>query len=385
MDATSSFLDDNTSFSSYRGEVSESKDKETTFWNWLVVGFGLVMFVQGVGYHADDVGHEGIVSIRRWLTITELIYVWNLCWTKLSLLVMYYRVFHFPYFKKLTVGVGCFVITWAICITFLFTFICMPVEKLWRPELPGRCVSELGVWLANAGATIFSDVVILLLPIPQVWNLQLKKFEKVGLTIIFGLGFFAVFASSFRTWVLFNYSKYDIPYTLTPLLAWSQIEMSAGIISACLPTMRPITRLASHKLGLDKAFRLSGVPKSGSGTNNQVGSGSNIERSNPAAPSFVTPQTLRVTAESTNHSDWVKVLKKNRYDANSRRRGILVETSLEWELELDQQIGLDGHLTEVERQQRRSEQLYKEKSSIDMDWASAMTDKSDLPMKRMNM
>ncbi|KAG8410067.1 hypothetical protein J3459_007766 [Metarhizium acridum] len=147
------------------------------------------MFIEGVGYHADEVGERAVANISRWLLITEIIYVWNLCWTKLGLLCMYYRIFRFPLFKGQVAGVGAFVVLWAVCVSFLFTFICVPVEKLWRPAIEGRCVSELGVWLANASSTIFSDVVILLLPIPQVWRLQLKTLEKVGLTLVFGLGF----------------------------------------------------------------------------------------------------------------------------------------------------------------------------------------------------
>ena len=158
-------------------------------WNWVVVGIGFAMFIEGVGYHADSLSDEAIYNISKWLLVTEIIYVWNLCWTKLSLLFMYYRIFRFPFFKIQVMAVGCFVVTWAITISFLFTFICVPVEKLWKPELDGRCVSELGVWLANASSTIVSDITILLLPIPQIWKLQLKKIEKVGLTMVFGLGF----------------------------------------------------------------------------------------------------------------------------------------------------------------------------------------------------
>ena len=147
------------------------------------------MFIEGVGNHVDQISDEATMNISKWLLITEIIYVWNLCWTKLSLLFMYYRIFHFSQFKKLVIGAGCFVIAWAITVSFLFIFICVPVEKLWRPEVPGHCVSELGVWLANAGSTMFSDILILLLPIPQIWRLHLKKYEKVGLTVVFGLGF----------------------------------------------------------------------------------------------------------------------------------------------------------------------------------------------------
>lgn len=147
------------------------------------------MYIKGAGYHAKDLPKESVEDISMWLLVTEIIYVWNLCWTKLSLLFMYYRIFRFPEFKRLVIGAGTFVIVWAFTVSFLFTFICTPVQKLWKPELEGRCVNTLGVWLANCSATIFSDIMILCLPIPHIWSLSLKKSEKIGLTFVFGLGF----------------------------------------------------------------------------------------------------------------------------------------------------------------------------------------------------
>lgn len=153
----------------------------------MAVGFA--MYIEGAGYHAKDLSQKSVENITMWLLITEIIYVWNLCWTKLSLLFMYYRIFHFPYFKRLVICAGTFVVLWAFTVSFLFTFICVPVQKLWKPDLEGHCVSELGVWLANASSTIFSDIMILCLPIPQIWKLNLKKSEKIGLTFLFSLGF----------------------------------------------------------------------------------------------------------------------------------------------------------------------------------------------------
>ncbi|KAM3432877.1 hypothetical protein NHJ13734_006690 [Beauveria thailandica] len=226
-------------------------------WNWVVLGIGFAMYIEGVGYHVNSLSKHAVHNISKWLLITEVIYIWNLCWTKLSLLMMYYRIFRLPGFKKQVIAVGTFVVCWAISSSFLFTFICKPVEKLWIPELPGTCINEVGVWLANASSTIFSDIVILILPIPQIWRLHLKRSEKTGLTMVFGLGFFAVFTSSYRTWVLFNYDKNDISYSLAPLLVWSDVEMCAGIISACLPTLRPIFNAAAKKLGVNIRFARS--------------------------------------------------------------------------------------------------------------------------------
>ncbi|TWU77311.1 hypothetical protein ED733_004934 [Metarhizium rileyi] len=321
----------------------------STVWNWAVVGIGFAMFVEGVGYHADAVGALAVADISKWLLVTEVVYVWNLCWTKLSLLCMYYRIFRLPRFKRHVLCAGAFVVTWAACVSLLFTFICVPVEKLWRPDVEGRCVSELGVWLANAGSTILSDMVILLLPMPQVWKLQLRTLEKLGLTLVFGLGFFAVFASSFRVWVLFHYSKHDVSYTLAPLLAWSDIEMSAGIISACLPTMRPIVRLATAKLalGLSRFTRAS------------------ADRSvqDPVPPSFV-------TAESTRRQDRGSVfyrLPDDNCSGCSGRIQVQVQVGTSIEREVESQGNVD---TAVVLVPQRNETAYDGSSSIEMDGLS---------------
>ncbi|KAJ3526846.1 hypothetical protein NM208_g10997 [Fusarium decemcellulare] len=163
---------------------------------------------------------------------------------------MYYRIFRVPYFKKMAWIVGSFVFAWVICITFLFIFICIPVEKLWYPDIPGRCINQVGTWIANAASTIFTDITILMLPLPPIWKLHLGRSEKIGLTAAFALGFFVVFASAYRTSVLFTYSATDPTYTLAPTVGWTEIEMSAGIVSANLPTMLPVLKLVARWTGL---------------------------------------------------------------------------------------------------------------------------------------
>lgn len=208
------------------------------------------MHANGMGIHADRVPMDQIVMMAKWLVVAEVLYAWNLGWTKLSLLLMYYRIFRVPYFKKMAWIVGSFVFAWVITITFLFIFICVPVAKLWYPDLPGHCINQVGTWIANAASTIFTDIAILCLPIPPIWKLQLGKSEKLGLTTAFAIGSFVVFASAYRTSVLFTYTATDPSYTLAPTVGWTEIEMSAGIVSANLPTMLPVLRLVAKFTGL---------------------------------------------------------------------------------------------------------------------------------------
>ncbi|EPE10560.1 integral membrane protein [Ophiostoma piceae UAMH 11346] len=167
------------------------------FWYYVVVGFIFAMYDEGMGIHADKLKMPAIVMMAKWLLVAEILYAWNLCWTKISLLLMYYRIFCIPFFKKMAFGIGSFIIAWGITITFIFIFICFPVQKL--------CV---------------------------------------------------VTASAYRFSVLFSYSNADPSYTLAPTVAWTAIEMSAGITSVCLPSLRPIFVLLTKSMGL-KMFNSS--------------------------------------------------------------------------------------------------------------------------------
>jgi hypothetical protein len=63
-----------------------------------------------------------------------------------------------------------------------------------------------------------------------------------------------VFASAYRFSVLFSYNNNDPTYTLAPTVGWTAIEMSAGIVSACLPIMRPALAFYAGKLGIKRSL-----------------------------------------------------------------------------------------------------------------------------------
>ncbi|KAI1074921.1 hypothetical protein F5B20DRAFT_585754 [Whalleya microplaca] len=231
-------------------------------WNLVVVGFIAGMIQYGMGIHVEHVPMDHVIMEAKFLLVAEILYVFNLVWTKLAILLMFYRIFRFSYFKKAAYIIGTFIIAWVICITFLFIFICVPVQKLWYQDLPGRCINQVGTWIANAASTILSDVAILVLPLPRIWQLQLRKADKIALSVAFGLGFFVVFASAYRFTVLFSYSALDPSYTLAPTVGWTAIEMSAGIVSANLPTLVPAFKLIGRSIGLNKFMSLTNTKQS---------------------------------------------------------------------------------------------------------------------------
>jgi hypothetical protein len=155
--------------------------------------------------------------------------------------------------------------------------------------------------------------------------------------------------------------------------------------------MRPLVVLVTSKLGLGKFLSLSRFARS---TADASGGDSSVKRSNRSdsrgevvLPSFVTPQSLRVTAESTRRQDrnnnaFYRLPDDNR-SGGFNGSGILVETSLEWGLESEGkgESAAGAHVTQI-TPPRRNETTYDSSSSIEMERLSAATSKSEIPMQR---
>ena len=87
---------------------------------------------------------------------------------------------------------------------------------------------------------VLTDFIILVLPIRPLWKLQRPLKEKIEIMTMFLLGGFVCFASIYRAVVVHQLTHYDPCWSDDPVIWWTAIELSTAIISACLPTMRPI-------------------------------------------------------------------------------------------------------------------------------------------------
>ena len=67
-------------------------------------------------------------------------------------------------------------------------FQCVPIEAAWNPAVEGHCINLSTVLVVGASMDIVTDFVILLLPMPQLWCLQVSTKQKIQLTGIFLLG-----------------------------------------------------------------------------------------------------------------------------------------------------------------------------------------------------
>ncbi|KAL9105821.1 MAG: hypothetical protein Q9227_009077 [Pyrenula ochraceoflavens] len=227
---------------------------------------GLIVGVRnyGLGRHLWTLNKEQFVNFNKlWYTVGTL-QCTGLFLTKISLLVLYYRIFITPGFRLATKILGVILLFWWLGTILADSLICIPVSKNWDPTISGHCGNKDLLAKIPPMVWIVTDLAVLLMPMRMVWKMHLPKIQRVGLATIFLLGGFATFASCFRFGLLF-YQPADVTYNLIPATIWTIIEIDITTIAVCLIVSWPwLARIYPTKMVSAISKRLSTARKSSS-------------------------------------------------------------------------------------------------------------------------
>ncbi len=120
-----------------------------------------------------------------------LTYSLTITCVKISLLVLYRRIFNTPAFRtrSLLVGVAC--LAWWIVEVFTNIFQCRPIAAAFDPAslFTNRCNDLQSYYTGITASNLGLDIILLLLPLHMVWKLQLPIKQRLALIGIFSLGF----------------------------------------------------------------------------------------------------------------------------------------------------------------------------------------------------
>ena len=115
---------------------------------------------------------------------------------KVSILLLYGRLFAGRVLLRLLWTVGIFIALYTLASTVVCLVQCIPLSKLWDPSQAGECFI-MGIALTIFGSlNVVTNIVLLALPIPLVWRLNVSKTAKVQITALFLIGAWYVLAFS---------------------------------------------------------------------------------------------------------------------------------------------------------------------------------------------
>ncbi|MCJ1284060.1 hypothetical protein MMC26_003391 [Xylographa opegraphella] len=207
-----------------------------------VVRFGLGKHIEVVAM--ADRTFSGVKIMLKYLIVAECFYAFGQVTVKISLLLLYRYLFTS---KRLHLWINItivFMLAWGVAVLMGSIFSCNPINAFWDFELQGTpgvyCINFQAFYISVAIPNLLTDVLILAMPIWQVWKLQLDRRSKIALTFIFLLGSFVIIASIVRLVSLTRIDVADNTYTLVGIANWSSIEFAMAVVSASLPTLRPL-------------------------------------------------------------------------------------------------------------------------------------------------
>ncbi|KAL3298603.1 integral membrane protein [Colletotrichum asianum] len=199
----------------------------------------------GEGYHEWEVTKESYKEVLRWLYIGSILYCPAAYLTKATLLLLEARVF--AVYERVSRGVFTFIYVLLFCyipIMMLKVLVCVPIPATWDSDVkPANCLNQRKVFISDMCLGVFTDIIILLLPLAMTFSLRLPFWTKVKVVALLSAGGIATGVSIFRLYksILFleplnrteGFVLLDIT---TPLTTNRALELAIGLICACLPT-----------------------------------------------------------------------------------------------------------------------------------------------------
>jgi hypothetical protein len=129
------------------------------------------------------------VLVHEIVWVDESFYLVILLLTKVTILIFYLRIFPRRWFQVSAKLILVFVVLSGVVILLLQILQCLPVAYNWDKTISGaKCLNVNALTYTHAGITITQDLLILVLPLPELASLQLERNKKIGVILMFQVG-----------------------------------------------------------------------------------------------------------------------------------------------------------------------------------------------------
>ncbi|SPO07579.1 uncharacterized protein DNG_10274 [Cephalotrichum gorgonifer] len=225
--------------------------------SWVVL-FGLAVVTDqlvrfGYGVHVWDLPPQGTGNsdvVLPLLLSRGVLSSVALAWTKTSFALSLLRVTS-GWTKRAVwiIAVSTNIAMGSCAIVFMA---CSPVQAAWDLSVAGKCVPpdvKRGVLIFAGSYSAAMDLTLAMIPWKVIWNLQMRRKEKIGAGIAMSLGVFAGITGIVKTTLIPTLFSFDISYDPVDLFIWDMAEGAVTIVATCIPVLRVLLPVSLSKGG----------------------------------------------------------------------------------------------------------------------------------------
>ncbi|CZT17814.1 uncharacterized protein RCC_03650 [Ramularia collo-cygni] len=215
---------------------------------------------------------HSVLHYAKWFYASQPFYIFAVFSTKLSLILLYLRIwprrrgdvwtfFHAMCYIMIFVLMGT-----AIGATLAMIFSCHPISNAWRyaNRAMGTCTDRVAGAYVYGALNIVYDLIVIALPIPGLLRLKVSTGQKIGIMCCFLVGLVATACSIIRMTELQGITTArNITWDFTAAGFWSLVEVYVSMICCCMPAMAGLLKRcwyrAQHRDSMG-AFRTVNSP-----------------------------------------------------------------------------------------------------------------------------
>ncbi|RYC56960.1 hypothetical protein CHU98_g9249 [Xylaria longipes] len=215
---------------------------------WVVSLSVIAQAGLGLGLHVEQVSPANVreIVLTEWIGLP--FYAIGFTLIKLSIIALYRQLFPTRFMIFSTTLLAIFVILWGSALVLTDIFSCNPINGFWDIDVPSKCIDSKWFFVGNSIPNILADLFLLLLPMRDVWRLQLGRGSKIAVSGMFALGSFVTIVSGLRIGFTLAINRNDItlPEWLKKRLTSKSTQESTGQQAYNFQAPRTQRTLGSH-------------------------------------------------------------------------------------------------------------------------------------------
>lgn len=140
--------------------------------------------------------------------------------------------------RRAALALGVVIISWAFTSELVAAFQCSVLET-WR-VIDNKCINQNAFWAYFGILNILTDTSLIVLPLVIIWKLQMSKRSKFSIACCFGAR--TILIASAIAQLVFLHRKAattDLTYRLWPVVLCNQLVQNIGIVTSCVPYIKP--------------------------------------------------------------------------------------------------------------------------------------------------
>ena len=127
-------------------------------------------------------------NILQTLFASLILYASAITAAKISVLLLYRRIFPVRSFLIAIYVVGALCLLWFGIVVLLALLQCQPISYVWDRSIPGRCINLQAMYYGFTISNMALDITICFMPVRLLWKLSLPVRQRVLLIFILLLG-----------------------------------------------------------------------------------------------------------------------------------------------------------------------------------------------------